>query len=182
MNEELKDILKTLLKIVIASVVALMLVGLLAGCRTKKDFVETIHTVDTESHHEQQGRSSQTGESFSLEHIVSRTTSTESDVQIIIYDTSLPPDSITGERPIKARANIKQRSSGTENVKDTVEAQSFAVSVDTTKVDQQSTLEHERATERKITRGSDRVLWSELIWGLVLAVLGIGIFYYSRKK
>jgi len=182
MNEEQKDILKTILKIALVTILAMMAVGLLTGCRSKKEIVDTLQTGSTQTTKQENNITSQKNESLDIVHYGSKTTSTDTEVQIVYFDTQLPPDSATGQRPVKAIATIKQRSNGTETNKDTVQAENCAVFNDSTKVEEYKADSLERATESKKTSGSDRFIWTELLCGVFcLLALVAGLCYLLVK-
>ncbi len=181
MNKDTKD---TLLKIVLAVIIAMALSALCCGCVTRKVLNETVSQASDQWYRSEGTDSLQASGSLFYRHTEDSTTDTETETVIEIYDTDCRPDSVTGERPLKARTTIKQKSVGRTAVRDSVEANTSAVSVDSTKVEQGKADSTESAVESETKRNGGSLIWSSMFWLLigVAAVVGVAGYFLVIKK
>lgn len=182
MKDELKDVLRAILGAAIATVIAIMCTELLCGCRTQKNIAEAVSQKANEQSSYEEGRTGQTSGSLGYHHAENRTTDTETEAFVEFFDMDHPPDSITGERPVKARATIRQRSSGSTVIDDSVQAHTSTVFADSMKVEHCKADSLERATESKKTRGSDRAIWTEIVCGVFCLLLLVTAMCYLLVK
>ncbi len=179
MNADTKDTLKRLL---LAAILAILATALICSCRTSKALNESVSQTSDQWYRSEGKDSLQSSGSLVYRHTEDSSTDTEIETIIEIFDTNCLPDSVTGGRPLKARTTIRQKSVGRTVAKDSVEAATSTVCVDSIKVEQGKADSTESSMESQTMRDGGRPIWSTLLWLLIGVAAAAGVAGIVIKK